>query len=168
MHRPPRDPKLTDHQPCRGHDLGRLRATLFLAALIPLVAGPDEPSTDHATVSLTMTFVVMGLGTVFNALANRRDPASGLAPPLLKALAISLVPVVMIALATELPGLQKGLLTVSLTGRQWLACLGLAALLPLVVETGKWIRRRREAAPGVLDPQRALTPARALGSTPAP
>ena len=28
--------------------------------------------------SLTMTFVVMGLGTVFNALTNRRDPASGL------------------------------------------------------------------------------------------
>ena len=69
----------------------------------------------------------------------------------------------MIALATELPGLQTGLLTVSLSGRQWLACLGLAALLPLVVETGKWIRRRRAAAPVVLDPQRALSPARAVG-----
>ena len=113
------------------------------------------------TASLTMTFVVMGLGTVFNALTNRRDPASGFAPPLLKALAISLVPVAMIALATELPGLQQGLLTVSLTGKQWLACLGLAALLPLVVETGKWIRRRRQAAPAVLDAQRALSPARA-------
>ena len=61
-------------------------ATLFVAALIPLVAGPDDPSTDVPTASLTMTFVVMGLGTVFNALTNRRDPASGLAPPLLKAL----------------------------------------------------------------------------------
>ena len=105
-----------------------------------------------------MTFVVMGLGTVFNALTNRRDPASGLAPPLLKALAISLFPIAMIALATELPGLQKGLHTVSLSGTQWLACLGLAALLPLVIETGKWIRRRRAAAPVVLDPQRALAP----------
>ena len=38
----------------------------------------------------------------------------------------------------------------------------LAALLPLVVETGKWIRRRRAAAPAVFDPQRALSPARAL------
>ena len=26
---------------------------------------------------MTMTFVVMGLGTVFNALMYRRDPASG-------------------------------------------------------------------------------------------
>ena len=52
--------------------------TLFVAALIPLVAGPDDPSTEVPTASLTMTFVVMGLGTVFNALTNRRDPASGL------------------------------------------------------------------------------------------
>ena len=52
---------------------------LFLAALTPLVAGPDEPKvTDRASVSMTMTFVVMGLGTAFNALVNRRDPTSGL------------------------------------------------------------------------------------------
>ena len=38
---------------------------------------------------MTMTFVVMGLGTVFNALTNRRDPASGLAPPILKAIGVS-------------------------------------------------------------------------------
>ena len=65
-----------------------------------------------------MTFVVMGLGTVFNALTNRRDPASGLSAPLLKALAISARPGGMIVLATELPGLQKGLLTTSLTGQR--------------------------------------------------
>ena len=58
---------------------------LFVAAFIPLVAGPDEPSTDVAPASLTMTFVVMGLGTVFNALTNRRDPTSGLSAPILKA-----------------------------------------------------------------------------------
>ena len=61
-------------------------AVLFVGAFIPLVLGPDDPSTDVATASLTMTFVVMGLGTVFNALTNRRDPASGLTPPILKAL----------------------------------------------------------------------------------
>jgi Ca2+-transporting ATPase len=145
MHRPPRDPKVTITNRAAITLWAVYAVTLFLAALIPLVAGPDDPSTDTPTASLTMTFVVMGLGTVFNALTNRRDPASGLAPPLLKALAISLVPVMMIALATELPGLQRGLLTTSLTGKEWLACLGLAALLPLVVETGKWIRRRPRA-----------------------
>ena len=90
---------------------------------------------------MTMTFVVMGLGTVFNALTNRRDPTSGLTAPILQALAISLVPVAMIVLATQLPGLQAGLLTTSLTGLQWLECVGLALVLPFVIEVGKWIRR---------------------------
>ena len=148
MHRPPRDPKLTITNRAAVTLWVVYAVTLFVAALIPLVAGPDDPSIDVPTASLTMTFVVMGLGTVFNALTNRRDPASGLSSPLLKALAISLVPVTLIVLATELPGLQKGLLTTSLTGKEWLACFGLAALLPLVVETGKWLRRRRAPKPG--------------------
>src|SRR5262249_22477292 len=82
MHRPPRDPKLPISN--RGAILQWLlyAVTLFVAALIPLVAGPDDPSPDHPSVSLTMAFVVMGLGTVFNALTNRRDPASGLTPPI--------------------------------------------------------------------------------------
>ncbi len=146
MHRPPRDPKVT----ITNRDAVKLwilyASTLFIAALIPLVAGPDDPRTDVPTASLTMTFVVMGLGTIFNALTNRRDPASGLEAPILKALAVSLVPLAMVVLGTELPGFQKGLLTTSLTGHEWLACFGLAALLPVVVETSKWYRRRRFAA----------------------
>jgi Ca2+-transporting ATPase len=148
MHRPPRDPKV----PITNRSAVTLwliyAAVLFIAAFIPLVAGPDDPSTDVPTASLTMTFVVMGLGTIFNALTNRRDPASGLEPPLLKALAISLIPLAMIVLGTELPGFQKGLLTTSLTGHEWLACFGLAALLPAVVEVGKWYRRRGPGRPG--------------------
>jgi Ca2+-transporting ATPase len=108
-----------------------------------------------------MTFVVMGLGTVFNALTNRRDPASGLGAPLLKALAIALVPVALVALATELSRLQKALLTTSLTGSQWLACIGLALLLPLVVEGSKWIRRRRAPVAALVDAPHAVAPARA-------
>ena len=41
---------------------------------------------------MTMTFVVMGLGTIFNAITNRRGPSSGLTPPVLKAVMIGLVP----------------------------------------------------------------------------
>ena len=59
------------------HDVDRLRRRAVRRGAAPAGAGPDEPSTEHATASMTMTFVVMGLGTVFNALANRRDPASG-------------------------------------------------------------------------------------------
>ena len=166
MHRPPRDPKL----PITNRSSITLwivyALTLFVAALIPLIAGPDDPKTDVPSASLTMTFAVMGLGTVFNALTNRRDPASGLEPPVLKALGISLVPVSLIILATELPGLQRGLLTTSLTGKEWLACFGLAALLPLVIETGKWIRRRQAPPAPLVDAQHALSPQRALTEQP--
>jgi Ca2+-transporting ATPase len=113
---------------------------------------------------MTMTFAVMGLGTVFNALTNRRDPTSGLTPPILQALAISLVPVALIVLATQLPGLQAALLTTSLTGPQWLETVGLALVLPLVIEVSKWIRRRRAPAIGLVDAQHAVAPSRAVVS----
>jgi Ca2+-transporting ATPase len=162
MHRPPRDPKV----PLANRSAITLwvvyAAALFLAALVPLVFGPDEPSTTRPSASLTMTFVVMGLGTVFNALTNRRDPTAGLAPPIVKALLIAVVPVTMVFLGTELPRFQRGLLTTSLTGDQWLAAIGLALVLPVVVEGGKWLRRRRMPAPAAVDAAHAVAPARAV------
>jgi Ca2+-transporting ATPase len=161
MQRPPRDPKIT----ISNRDSVRMwciyALALFAGALMPLLIGPDDPSPDVATQSLTMTFGVMGLGTAFNAITNRRDPASGFEPPILKALAIAGFSVLMIMLATELPGLQRSLLTTSLTSREWFACFGLAALLPIVVETNKFIRRRREPASKLLEAQEALNPERA-------
>jgi P-type Ca2+ transporter type 2C len=79
----------------------------------------------------------------------------------LTALGISLVPVALIVFATELPRLQEGLSTVALTGSQWLAAIGLALLLPLVVELSKLVRRRRAPAAEVGDVQGLLAPARA-------
>ena len=156
MHRPPRDPLVPITN--RGAILSWLlyASALFVAAFIPLVAGPDTPHTDRPSASLTMTFVVMGLGTTFNALTNRRDPASGLDAPVLKALAISAFSVLMLVLGTQLPVLQGGLLTQSLDGRQWLACIGLALLLPIVVEGRKWIVRRRATPPDPISVPRAV------------
>ena len=165
MHRPPRDARMPIANRMAISLWVLYAAVLFAAAFIPLVAGPDEPSVDAPSASLTMTFVVLGLGTAFNALTNRRDPASGLAPPLLKALGVCLVSATFIVLATELPGLQHGLLTTSLTGREWVVCLGLAALLPLTIETTKWIRRRRGRTTPRIDAERAVSPARALTRT---
>lgn len=139
---------------------------LFLAALAPLVLGPDEPSTRHGTVSMTMTFVVMGLGTAFNALVNRRDPTSGLVPPLAKALVIGLVPVGMVFLATQLPTLRSGLLTVPLTPHEWFVCTALAALLPVAVELGKAVRRRRRPGAATVSPEDVVAPARARTTPP--
>jgi Ca2+-transporting ATPase len=137
MHRPPRDPKLPITNRTAVLFWLLYAVVLFLAALTPLVVGPDQPSPDRPSASLTMTFVVMGLGTVFNALTNRRDPASGLTPPILTALAISVAPVVLLVLATEVGFLQRSLLTQELTGNEWLACIGLALALPVVIEASK-------------------------------
>ena len=161
MHRPPRDPKLPIANRVAITMWLVYATALFVAAVVPLIAGPDQPSTDHASVSMTMTFAVMGFGTVFNAITNRRDPTSGLASPIVKAVGISMITVALVFLATELPRLQGALMTTPLTGPQWLAVIGLAMLLPLVVESGKWIRRRRMQRSGPLDAELAVDPARA-------
>ncbi|HET9649731.1 MAG TPA: cation-translocating P-type ATPase C-terminal domain-containing protein, partial [Microlunatus sp.] len=161
MKRPPRDPKITITNKNSVITWIAYAAVLFIAALLPLVAGPDQPSTTQPSVSLTMTFVVMGLGTAWNAVVNRRDPTSGLAAPILKALAIALIPIAMLFLGTQLPTLQQALLTAPLTPRQWLVCFGLSALLPVVVEISKAVRRRRIPAPAPIAPDAAVSPARA-------
>ncbi|MGI5176154.1 cation-translocating P-type ATPase [Dactylosporangium sp. CA-152071] len=164
MRRPPRDPAVPITN--RAAELTWLSyaAVMFLAALVPLLWGPDEPRADAPSASLTMTFVVLGLGTVANAVINRRDPASGLGPPILKAAAISLITIGMLILATWVGFLQRTLLTQPLTGTQWLACLGLALALPAVAETAKAIRRARAGQTGT-DPRRAVGPDRTSTNT---
>src|SRR5262245_38328325 len=114
MKRPPRDPSV----PITNRDAVTrwvvYGAVLFLAALVPLVAGPDTLYVDQPSASMTMAFVVIGLGTVFSGLVMRRDPTSGLVPPVLQAIKVLVVPVGLLILATELRFLQKGLLTQSL------------------------------------------------------
>jgi Ca2+-transporting ATPase len=143
MNRPPRNPKLTITNRFAVTQWVVYGFVLFVSAYIPLVAGPDEPSTTKASAAMTMTFVVMGLGTVFNGLVNRRDPATGLGAPILAALGIGVVSIILVIAATQLAFLQKSLMTTALSGDQWLAAIGLALLLPIVVEVGKFIRRHR-------------------------
>ena len=135
---------------------------LFLAALVPLVFGPDDLSTDHASASMTMAFVVIGLGTVFSGLVMRRDPTSGLVPPILVAVKWLAIPAGLMILATQLPFLQRGLMTQQLTGPEWIACLGLPLILPVVVELDKWLRRSRHPQTTVLSTEATVDPARAI------
>jgi P-type Ca2+ transporter type 2C len=164
MRRPPRDPKVPITNPAAITRWVLYGAVLFLAALVPLVFGPDTLSTDEPSASMTMAFVVVGLGTVFSGLVMRRDPTSGLAPPVLSAVKILAIPTALVLLATELPFLQRGLLTQSLSGPQWLACIGLALVLPVVVEVDKWARRRRHQQPDIYAAESAVSPARAVSA----
>jgi P-type Ca2+ transporter type 2C len=164
MQRPPRDPKISITNRAAVTHWLLYGAVLFLAALVPLVFGPDTLSTEEPSASMTMSFVVVGLGTIFSGLVMRRDPTSGLVPPVLPAVRVLAIPAALLVLATELRFLQHGLLTQSLTGNQWLACIGLGLVLPVVVEIDKWVRRRRHPARQEYAPAKAVNPARALST----
>ena len=164
MTRPPRDPNVPITNPAAITRWVLYGATLFLAALVPLVFGPDTLSTDEPSASMTMSFVVLGLGTILSGLVMRRDPTSGLVPPILSAVKWLAIPVALVVLATELAFLQRGLLTEPLSGLEWLACIGLALVIPVVVEVDKWVRRRRHRRPAEYAPEVAVNPARAVST----
>ena len=162
MNKPPRDP----HTPIANRTAfgqwlayGVLQFAVTLAAML---LAPGDMSTTEASVPMTTAFVVLSLGSILAGLVMRRDPESGLTPPILGALKILSVPVVVTVFAVEIGFLQDLLMTTSLTGGQWLACLGWSLIIPVVVEAEKALRRRRHARPitpisaaAAVDPQRA-------------
>ena len=164
MSKPPRDPNLTISNPRAVIQWVGYGGTLFLMALIALLFGPGEQSTDEPNTPMTMAFVVMALGTILSGLAMRRDPESGLTAPILSALKVLSIPIVITVFAVEWTFMQEILMTTPLTGGQWLACIGLAVVVPIVVEVSKWIRRSQgqSGAPGqVLDVEQVVDPERA-------
>jgi Ca2+-transporting ATPase len=146
MRRAPRDPshKLTNRaEVVRWLIYG---GALFFMTLAPLLWGPDEPTSTEASASMTMAFMVMGFGTLLSGLSLRRDPESGLLPPILRTLGILAIPGALLILATVWAPLQRLLTTQPLTGEQWLVALGLALAVLVIIETEKWIRRLRQPA----------------------
>jgi len=164
MSKPPRDPKLPiAHRKAFIQWLayGVLQFAVTLAAML-VAPGPMSPT--EASVPMTMAFVVLSIGSVLSGLVMRRDPESGLAAPVLGALKILSIPIIATVFAVELGFLQDLLMTTSLTGGQWLACMGWALIIPVVIETEKVIRRRRRrlsGPPELLSAAVAVDPARA-------
>ena len=142
MQLPPRDPS---HKLTNSAEVVRwllYGGTLFFVTLVPLLWGPDDPTATAPSAAMTMAFIVMGFGTLLSGLALRRDPRSGLTPPILKTLGILSISGALLVLTTVWAPLQRMLMTQPLTGEQWLGALGLAVIVMLVIETEKWIRRR--------------------------
>ena len=128
-------------------------------------APPGKRKVVLATAIAETSLTLEGVRVVVDggvARVPRYDPASGLTPPILNVLAIAAIPVVLIIAATQIGFLQGSLLTQPLTGPQWLACLGLALALPLVIESAKWIRRRQAAPSTPINAQHVVAPARAV------
>jgi Ca2+-transporting ATPase len=142
MNIPPRDPsqRLTNkHEIVRWLIYG---STLFLVTLVPLIWGPDEPSAEHATASMTMAFAVMAFGTLLTGLAVRRDPGPAF-PVSLRTVGVLLIPVALTVIATQWAVLQRMLGTQPLTGEQWIGSLALASIVFVVIEVEKLFRRHR-------------------------
>jgi Ca2+-transporting ATPase len=150
MRRPPRDPSVRLTNSSEVARWVMYGGTLFFVTLVPLLWGPDEPTSSSASASMTMAFVVMAFGTLLTGLAVRRDPESGLGPPTLKALGILAIPALLTVVATTWKPLQSLLMTQPLTGSQWLGSLLLAIGVLIVVEAEKLMRRRGK--PGTSEP----------------
>ncbi|PTR26530.1 Ca2+-transporting ATPase [Rhodococcus sp. OK519] len=164
MDKPPRDPKQPIANRTSFVQWFAYGVLQFAVALAVLLLAPGTMSPTEPNVPMTMAFVVLSFGSVLAGLVMRRDPESGLVSPILGALEILSIPTVVTVLAVELGFLQDLLTTTSLTGGQWLACLGSSLIVPVVIEAEKALRRRRRRrawpAPPIpatvaVDPQRA-------------
>jgi Ca2+-transporting ATPase len=145
MLKPPRDPKKTIANGGAITLWFVYGGVLFLMTLLPLLMFPELASPSEPNVPVTMTFVVAAFGAVLGGLAMRRDPETGLAAPILTAIKWLAIPLAITVAAVEIGFLQRLVGTVSLSGSEWLICIGLALVVPVFVEVEKWIRRGRLA-----------------------
>lgn len=147
MDEPPRDPAALILNRTTGIRWIALGLVLGGASLLAVVLAPGEPLFDGPSTPITMGYVVMGLGTAFAGFTMHRTPGSSFERPLLRPAALTLLGVAIIYLTTEVGFLQRWLDTVPLSSGEWLACLALASVFPIVVELDKlWQRRRSTAA----------------------
>ena len=149
--RPLKQPVLSSSQWVRIAFIGILTAlaTVYLEALW-------QPT--DATVAASMGFVVFSLMSVAMGLSARSETGSALNRDIFNdrnQLMLYGLALLMTLLSTELGFLQRMLNLTSLTGDQWLSCIGFAIALLLVDEVIKvFLRRRRsrhaEASPVVV------------------
>jgi P-type Ca2+ transporter type 2C len=144
MQAPPRDPQARIFDRTTGLRWGLLGVLLGVLSLLLVALGPDAPSTARASTSVTMGFAVMALATAFAGFVMRRTEAPALSGRLTRSALLTAAGVVLTLAATEIGFFQRWLHTTSLTGDQWLICLGLALVFPIGVEAEKaWHRRAR-------------------------
>lgn len=141
MQEKPRDPSVAIFNRQTGPRWILYGLLLGIMSTVPLVWGPDKPSIEHPSVSMTMAFCVMGISTLLSGFVMRHDRSPAFTQPLLRFAATLAVGAVILVMATQFQFLQRWLQTTSLTAPQWGAVLGLALVMPLVVESDKFVRR---------------------------
>ncbi|WP_413768500.1 cation-translocating P-type ATPase [Rhodococcus pyridinivorans] len=161
MSKPPRDPNTPIANRAAFVQWSVYGTLQFAVALAAMLLAPGGMSTTEPTVAMTTAFVVLSFGSVLAGLSMRRDPESGFSAPIVGAVRILSIPVVVTVFAVELGFLQDLLMTTSLTGAQWLVCIGWSVIIPVVVEAEKAIRRRRRSPDLSISAPAAVAPARA-------
>ncbi|HET9330876.1 MAG TPA: cation-translocating P-type ATPase C-terminal domain-containing protein [Steroidobacteraceae bacterium] len=144
MQRPPRKPgtKIVNRP-----QIIRWVVTGFVVAATALAVlewGPDQPSTTHASASMTMAFAIVSLSAVNIGLIMRRERQAPWAPPVFPFLGWIILGWVLTWAAVELGMLQRLLDTMSLSGRQWVVVLALSLIAPAVVGVDKAIQLSRQ------------------------
>src|SRR5215475_7487163 len=144
MQRPPRKPgtKIVNRP-----QVIRWVVTGFVAAVTALSVlewGPDQPSTTHASASMTMAFAIISFSAVNIGLIMRRERQAPWAPPVFPYLGWIILGWIITWAAVELRPLQRLLDTMSLSGRQWVVVLLLSLIAPAVVGVDKAIQLSRQ------------------------
>ena len=145
MQRPPRKPGtriVNRPQVIRWVLSGLLVA---VTALLILQLGPDKPSTDHGSVSMTMAFAFVAFTAVNLGVVMRREREAPWSSPLFPYMGWIILGWALTWAGVELPMLQRLLDTQSLPGAQWAIVLGLSLVVPALVWADKEIQLRRLA-----------------------
>jgi P-type Ca2+ transporter type 2C len=144
MQRPPRKPGtriVTRPQVIRWLISGFVIAGLALAVL---EWGPDSPSTEHASISMTMAFAIVALSAVNLGVVLRREREAPWSSPLFPYFGWIILGWILTWAAVELNMLQRLLDTESLTGGQWVVVIGLSLVAPAFVGIDKAIQLARQ------------------------
>jgi len=147
MQRPPRKPGTKIVNPPQ---IIRWVVTGFavaVTALCVLAFGPGNPSTTHASASMTMAFAIVSFSAVNIGLIMRRERQAPWSSPVFPYLGWIILGWVLTWAAVELNMLQRLLDTTSLTGGQWGTVLGLSLIAPAIVGADKAIQLRRQRGP---------------------
>jgi Ca2+-transporting ATPase len=162
MQRPPRKPGtkiVTIPQIIRWFVTGFVVA---VTALCVLVWGPGNPSTTHASASMTMAFAIISLSAVNIGLVMRRERQAPWSSPVFPYLGWIILGWILTWAAVELNMLQRLLDTTSLSGREWIVVIALSLLAPAVVAVDKFIQlSRQRKAPITADAESVTRPAAA-------
>ncbi len=149
MQRPPRKPGtriVTRPQVVRWLVSGFVVAGIALAVLH---WGPDTPTTDHPSASMTMAFAIVALSAVNLGIVLRREREAPWSSPVFPYFGWIALGWILTWAAVELDMLQRLLDTESITGGQWVVVIALSLVAPALVGIDKFVQLRRQHGSGL-------------------